>query len=424
MSMLLNVHNLTLQYDSHPILDRLEFGISRGQRVALLGANGAGKTTLLRCISKALKPTAGAILLDDRDIKSLSPRELARTMAMVPQETRADFDFTVEETVLMGRLPYLKRFTPEGDDERSIARRAMAMTGVSHLARRSIATLSGGEKQRVIIARALCQEPQILLLDEPTANLDLGYQHNLLELITGLNREQGITIIAAIHDLNLASRFFDHMLLLAGGRVLAAGTAEEVIAPGPIKTAYGVDAFVYRHPLTGCLQVSVRDDTGGAKYSRSPIHVIGGGEEALPVLEYLRQQGFPLSIGPVTPEDSCHRFAAFYDLPAIEVPPFSPVSDRAHRAHLKLIRKAALTVVPPIPFGVGNLRNLEAVEKALEQGCPVAILAHTPDIMWDFTGGEAGRILERLKSKGAQVLHDRSEITALLEKELTKNEQG
>ena len=154
--MLLNVHNLTLQYDSHPILDRLEFGISRGQRVALLGANGAGKTTLLRCISKALKPTAGAILLDDMDIKSLSPRELARTMAMVPQETRADFDFTVEETVLMGRLPYLKRFTPEGDDERSIALRAMAMTGVSHLARRSIATLSGGEKQRVIIARALC----------------------------------------------------------------------------------------------------------------------------------------------------------------------------------------------------------------------------------------------------------------------------
>jgi iron complex transport system ATP-binding protein len=144
----------------------------------------------------------------------------------------------------------------------------------------------------------------------------------------------------------------------------------------------------------------------------------------LPVLEYLRQQGFPLSIGPVTPEDSCHRFAAFYDLPAIEVPPFSPVSDQAHRAHLKLIRKAALTVVPPIPFGVGNLRNLEAVEKALEQGCPVAILDHTPDIMWDFTGGEAGRILERLKSKGAQVLHDRSEITALLEKELTKNEQG
>jgi iron complex transport system ATP-binding protein len=416
LSIQLTVHDLTLQYESHPILDRLQFEISRGQRVALLGANGAGKTTLLRCISKALKPTAGAILLEKRDLESLSPRELAQTMAVVPQETRTDFDFTVEETVLMGRLPYLKRFTPEGDDEKSIARRAMAMTGVSHLAKRSIATLSGGEKQRVIIARALCQEPQILLLDEPTANLDLGYQHSLLELITGLNREKGITIIAAIHDLNLAARFFDRMLLLSSGRVLAAGTAEEVIAPGPIKTAYGVDALIYRHPLAGCLQVSVRNNTDDTKTKQPPIHLIGGGEEALPVMEYLRRQGYPLSIGPVTPEDSSYRFAAFYNLPVIEVPPFSPVSDRAHRAHLELIRKAALTVVPPIPFGIGNLRNLEAVETALEQGSPVAILSHALDQVWDFTGGEAGQILERLKSKGAQLLGDRSQITALLER--------
>ncbi len=415
--MQLTVHDLTLRYERHCVLDRLEFAISRGQRTALLGANGAGKTTLMRCISKTLPPTEGAILLDNMDLKALSPRELARTMAVVPQETRADFDFSVEETVLMGRLPYLKRFTSEGDDERSIARRAMALTGVSHLSGRSIATLSGGEKQRVIIARALCQEPQLLLLDEPTANLDLGYQHNLLEMITGLNREQGITIIAAIHDLNLASRFFDQMILLAGGKVLAAGTAEEVITPELIRTAYGVESFVYRHPLTGSLQVSVRDDAGVAIREHPPIHLIGGGEEALPVLEYLRQQGFPLTIGPVTPEDSTCRFASFYDLPVIEVPPFSPISDLAHREHLALIAGAALTVVPPIPFGVGNLRNLEAVEEALEQGCPVALLAHPPEMSWDFTGGEAARLLERLKTKGAQLLQGRSEITALLGKE-------
>lgn len=415
--MLLTVHDLTLQYESHSVLDQLEFAIAPGQRTALLGANGAGKTTLMRCISKALRPTGGAILLDEVDLQTLSPRELARTMAVVPQETRADFDFSVEETVLMGRLPYLKRFTPEGDDERSMALRAMELTGVSHLAARSIATLSGGEKQRVIIARALCQEPQILLLDEPTANLDLGYQHNLLEMITVLNREQGITIIAAIHDLNLASRFFDHMLLLAGGKVLAAGTAEEVITPALIKTAYGVDNFVYRHPLTGCLQVSVRDETVVPRNEHPPVHVIGGGEEALPVLEYLRQQGFPLSIGPVTQEDSTHRFASFYDLPAIEVPPFSPVPEQAHREHLKLIAKAALAVVPPIPFGVGNLRNLEAVEQALERGCPVALIAHTPEAIWDFTGGKATRLLERLITKGARLLHHRSELAALLGEE-------
>ena len=424
MSIELTVHDLTLQYESDPILDRLSFEIPPGRRVALLGANGAGKTTLLRCISKALQPSAGAILIDDRDIESLSPRALARTMAVVPQETRADFDFTVEETVAMGRLPYRKRFAAGEDGERAATRRAMAATGVSGLAKRSIATLSGGEKQRVIIARALCQEPQILLLDEPTANLDLGYQHNLLELITRLNREEGITIIAAIHDLNLAARFFDHLLLLSGGRILAAGTAEEVIAPGPIKSAYGVDAFIFRHPLTGSLQVSVRNEKGGRPgAARPPIHVIGGGEEALPLLEQLQRGGFPLSIGPVTAEDSSHRFALFYDLPVIKVDPFSPVSDEVHRAHLALIEKAALVVVPPIPYGVGNLRNLEAVEKALEEGRPVAIFSHPPGAAWDFTGGEAGRILKQLKNKGASVLKERDEIMALLEKEPIQDEE-
>lgn len=417
MKIQLAVHHLTLQYGCHSILDRLEFDISRGQRVALLGANGAGKTTLLRCISKALKPSGGAIFLESRDLKSLSPRDLARTMAVVPQETGTDFDFTVEETVLMGRLPYLKRFTPRETRERSIARQAMAMTGVSHLAKRSITTLSGGEKQRVIIARAICQEPQILLLDEPTANLDLGYQHGLLELISGLNRKQGITVIAAIHDLNLATRFFDRMLLLSEGEVLACGTAEEVVTPELIKTAYGVDAFVYRHPLTGSLQVSVRNDTDDAGPPRPLIHVIGGGEEALPVLEYLRQQGFPLSVGPVTPEDSSHRFATFYNLPLIEVPPFSPVSDRAHRAHLQLMKKAALTVVPPIPFGIGNLRNLEAVETALAQGCPIAIMDRTTEELWDFTDGKADLLLKRLIGKGAYLLRNIRQIGTLPGKE-------
>ncbi|NLI69719.1 MAG: ABC transporter ATP-binding protein [Firmicutes bacterium] len=417
MEFQLTVHDLTLQYGRHSILDRLEFDITRGQRVALLGANGAGKTTLLRCISKALKPSGGTIFLDNRDLKNLSPRDLARSMAVVPQETGIDFDFTVEETVLMGRLPYLKRFAPKENRERSIARQAMSMTGVSHLAKRSITTLSGGEKQRVIIARALCQEPQILLLDEPTANLDLGYQHGLLELIAELNRKQGITVVAAIHDLNLAARFFDRMLLLSGGKILACGKAEEVIAPGLIKTAYGVDTFVYRHPLTGSMQVCVRNDTDGTGVRRSPIHVVGGGEEALPVLEYLRQTGCPLSVGPVTPEDSSHRFATFYGLPLIEVPPFSPISDRAHRAHLQLIKNAALTVVPPIPFGIGNLRNLEAVETALEQGCPVAVLDRATDKLWDFTDGEAVLLLKRLIGKGAYLLQNVEQIVMLLGKE-------
>ncbi len=230
-------------------------------------------------------------------------------------------------------------------------------------------------------------------------------------------------MIAALHDLNLAVRFFDHLLLLAGGRILAAGTAAEVITPPLIKEAYGVEALVYRHPLTGCLQVSVKEESGSKKNWKPLIHIIGGGEEALPVLEYLRAQGFPLSIGPVAPEDSGYRFAAFYDLPVIALPPFSPISAQAHRAHLRLMKKAALNVVPPIPFGLGNLRNLEAVSSAQGEGCPIALL-QPPGGKWsDFTGGKATLLLKDLIAGGARVVADKEEITAMLRKEQAKIEQ-
>ena len=187
MGLSINVHDLKLTYDTHPVLDGTEFKVERGDLVALLGANGAGKSTLLRVISRILQPTAGHVLLDGQELKQFNSKEAARLMAVVPQETAADFDFTVQEIVAMGRFPYLSRFQKEDQEDREIVRRSMEMTGVAHLADRSIAALSGGEKQRVVMARAVCQQPEVLLLDEPTANLDIGYQSMLLDLATRLN---------------------------------------------------------------------------------------------------------------------------------------------------------------------------------------------------------------------------------------------
>ncbi len=402
MSLRLAVHGLEIRYDAFPVLQGTEFTLQPGELAALIGANGAGKSTLLRTISKVIQPTEGSIYLDTREIKRISTRETARMMAVVPQDSGADFEFTVEDIVLMGRLPYLGRFQKEGEKDRDAAFRAMEMTGVDHLARRFVTSLSGGEKQRVMIARAICQEPRLMLLDEPTANLDIGYQSALLDLAVKLNREKGVTIIAAIHDLNLAVQYFDRFLLLAEGKVLASGRAEEVFTEVNIKTSYGVPATIYRHPLHGRLQVSVARGRPPVKEAKKlRVHVIAGGEEALPTLELLLSEGFELSVGPVSNQDSGYRFAAFYRLPVLEVPPFSPVAPALNDEHLQLMEKADYIVVPPIPLGEGNLRNLEAVEQALDRGRSVLLLQEDGAPERDYTGGKARELLRRMWRKGA-----------------------
>ncbi len=398
------VDGLAVHFGAHPVLEGTEFTVRGGEMLALLGANGAGKTTLLRCIGKILEPTAGSILLDGRESERISTREAARLMAVVPQEQALDFDFTVAEIVRMGRYPYLERFQSEGAAEEEAACRAMELTGVGHLARRSITVLSGGEKQRVLMARAVCQDPQALLLDEPTANLDLGSRSALLELAVKLNREKGVTVITAIHDLNLAAHYFQRFLLLAGGRVLAAGRAEEVITAPNIHCSYGVPAFIYRHPLSGAIQVSVAGSPPAADHRAARVHVIAGGEEALPALEFLFRAGLRLSVGPVSAQDGGYRFARFHRLPLVEVPPFSIISGALHREHLQLIFEADRVVVPPVPFGGGNLRCLAAVKQARARGIPVLIMEAEEIGRRDFSGGRAAMMVEELLQDGAEAV--------------------
>ncbi len=415
MGLNIDVHGLQLTYDTHPVLDETEFSVDHGDLVALLGANGAGKSTLLRCISRVLQPTGGRIILDGQELQNFNTKEVARLMAVVPQETTADFDFTVEDIVMMGRFPYLRRFKKEDQGDQEIVRRAMEMTGVSHLADRSIATLSGGEKQRVIMARAVSQQPEVLLLDEPTANLDIGYQSMLLELASRLNREKGVTVIAAIHDINLAVHHFNRFILLSGGRVLAAGRAEEVITPENIQKSYGVTASTYRHPLHGVLQVSVVGGRKPCEYveGEPAAHVIGGGEEALPVLELLSQKGCRLSVGPVSAQDSGCRFAHFHSLPVIIVPPFTSMNSEHRLEHLKMMREADAVVVPPIPFGEGNLSIFIEVETVLKEGKAVYIIDLEGVEARDYSG-RARNLLKGLIDQGAVALEKVEDLPAVI----------
>jgi iron complex transport system ATP-binding protein len=229
--------------------------VPRGSLTGLLGPNGCGKTTLLKMMAGIVAPQRGEVTLNGTPLRQLSRRTLAQQVAVVPQETHPAFDYTVIEMVLMGRHPHLRRFTVEGPGDIAVAEEALGATGTAHLAGRPYMTLSGGEKQRVIIASALAQAPDLLLLDEPTASLDLGYQLEIAALLGRLNRERGVTLVLATHDLNLAAAVCGSLVLLRGGRVLAQGATDEVLTPARVRDLYGVDADVSFHPAAGHLTV-------------------------------------------------------------------------------------------------------------------------------------------------------------------------
>ena len=238
-----------------PVLDHVSIEIPRGVVVGVIGPNGSGKTTLLRLLSGTRRPTSGQVLIENVPLGHLTRRAVAQRLAVVPQETQLAFDYTVLEMVLMGRHPHLKLFELEGPADFAIARDALQATGTAALEDRLFSTLSGGEKQRVVIAAALAQSSEVLLLDEPTASLDLGYQLEVASLVTRLNRERGVTIVVSTHDLNLAATICQQIVMLRRGRVIASGSTIEVLTPGNIRQLYDVEADVQRHAPTGHLVV-------------------------------------------------------------------------------------------------------------------------------------------------------------------------
>jgi ABC-type cobalamin/Fe3+-siderophores transport system ATPase subunit len=242
-----------------PVLTGVSIDVPPGGFCGVLGPNGSGKTTLLRLLSGALRPSAGTVTIDGSDLSGLPRTTLARRMAIVPQETHLAFDFSVLEVVLMGRYPHLGTFQIEGAADFAIARQALAATGTLGLEDRQFATLSGGEKQRVIIAGALAQVSgaarSLLVLDEPTAALDLAYQLELAALLRHLQSTLAITVVVSTHDLNFAASICRTLVLLREGRVIARGPVDDVLTAAAVRELYGVDAEVHRHAATGRLMV-------------------------------------------------------------------------------------------------------------------------------------------------------------------------
>ncbi|MBI3000497.1 MAG: heme ABC transporter ATP-binding protein [Deltaproteobacteria bacterium] len=245
MSLAVQTNNLEFAYNERLVLDGVSLSVEKGEVVGLLGPNGSGKTTLLKILSGVLTGS-GEVKLNGRDIRTYGKRELSRIFAVVPQESQVNFPFTVAEIVLMGRASHHNPFGLEGERDLEAARKSMEATETSSLADRYLHELSGGEKQRVMIARALAQEPEILLLDEPAAFLDLKHQVRVFELMRRLNRERRLTIVAALHDLNLASLFFPRLVMLSRGKIYCDGAARDVLTEETIREVYGIQVRVRR----------------------------------------------------------------------------------------------------------------------------------------------------------------------------------
>jgi iron complex transport system ATP-binding protein len=244
------------------VLQNISFRVEKGEFVGVIGPNGSGKTTLLKILYRLLAPQKGEILFELVPLKKMDQTDIAKRVAVVAQETHLLFPFTVLETVLMGRSPYLKNLVFESEKDLEIAKKAMEWTKILPFSERPLDELSGGERKRVFIARALAQEPEVILLDEPTANLDIHHQIDFLDLIVALNRERGLTIVMASHDMNMASEFCDRLILLQGGRIYQMGTPEEVITRENIENVYGCEVWIDQHPISGMPRISLMKKGG------------------------------------------------------------------------------------------------------------------------------------------------------------------
>lgn len=427
MTTRLAAQDIEISYDPRraPILSGLTLGVRAGEFVGVVGPNGSGKSTLIRALSRALRPACGAVLLDDRDLfRRVSARDSARAIGVVPQSAGVSFGFTVREIVRMGRAPHLPRrpFAAESaQDERTVTE-AMRTAGVEPLSGRVATTLSGGEWQRVLLARALAQRPDVLLLDEPTAHLDIRHQWDALHLARSLAHEGGKAVLAVLHDLNLAAGYCDRLILLAHGRIVAQGAPEAVLTPEHIRDVYGARVWVRCHPTSGRPVVLSLPDAPDADSLPTPdagltVHVICGGGTGAPLLLALRQRRCRVSAGALNEGDTDAEAAAMLGVPFVREAPFSSLSAATLAEAQRLAEAADVVLVSDVPFGRANVAGLSAALAARLSGRPVVCL-QPPDVPFaarDFTEGEAAKLWEQLQAAGALLLPDMDAVLTSLQ---------
>jgi iron complex transport system ATP-binding protein len=252
-----NIKSVSFAYFGSPVLRNVSLSVASGEMVGLLGPNGSGKTTLLKLAGGVLKPGSGEVRLGEANMASLKRKAIAREVAVVPQQFHIPYAFTTLDVVMLGRFPFMSLLSGESPADNQIARDAMSQVGLDYLVESRFDELSGGEKQKVVLAMALAQQPKLLLLDEPTLHLDINHQIEILELVRRLNNTQKITVLAAMHDLNLAALYFDRLVVLKNGSIVAEGTPSQVLTEKMVGDVFGAAVKVETEPASGLPHIKI-----------------------------------------------------------------------------------------------------------------------------------------------------------------------
>jgi iron complex transport system ATP-binding protein len=370
---------VSFSYSRMPVVEEMTFRLAAGEMVGLLGPNGAGKSTVLKLASGYLRPVAGRVLIEGRPLSSLGRREVARRIAVVPQDFSVAFAYTVRQIVELGRLPYVGLLGAAGNADRRAVDAALESTGMAHLAERVWSELSGGERQRALISLALAQQTPILLLDEPTAHLDIRHQIEVLELLRQLNSERGVTVLAVLHDLNLAARYFPR-LILCRTKLVADGTPAQVLDEGILSRVYQTHVQVgilrgeeYLSVLPPrSLSPSTPAQPAGTGGSR-PVHVVAGGGSGELVMRALADAGIEFVAGPLNVGDSDAALAERLAALTIVEPPWAPISEVGLASAREHMAEARAVIICPVPLGKGNVSLLQAAYDARLAGVPVLL---------------------------------------------------
>ncbi len=420
---LLEVAGLTVRYGPRTGVQNVTLSIRPGELVALAGPNGAGKTTFVRAVLGLVPAAEGRISIQGTPLSELSFRERARRMAWLPQEEQPQENVPILDYVLFGRYAHVPPFYSEGS--RDFARAEEALRSVDLWDRRDsgIWEVSGGERQRVLLARALTQDAPILLLDEPTSHLDIAHQLELLDRLKRWRQGADRCVVTALHDLNLATRYADRVVVFSRGRLVEDGPPNEVLSAALLRSVWNVDAEIRRDARTGLPYIipmiphHLEAPRGASGRLLGPIHVVGGGGAASACLRALHEEGFLLTAGVLALLDTDTQTAEEMGLPMAVEAPFSPIGEEARQENRQLLAAAQAIVLAPFAVGPANLANLEEVLPFAGQ-CPVYFLDGASLEQRDFTDGQATRVRDRMLAAGAKDLESVSELTERLRADL------
>ena len=414
----LRMRHLSVYYGSRRALHDVDLEVRAGEFVALTGPNGSGKTTLMRAVLGFLAPSEGTVEVFGRSVGDLTVRERARHVAWVPQEESLRDQVLLRDYVLYGRYPHHGRMDGETDADRRIADRILEDVGLGDRAMDGVLSLSGGERQRAVLGRALAQETPILLLDEPTAHLDVGHQLDLLARVRTLSRTRGVTVVAALHDLNLAARFADRIVVLSRGRRVADGPPAQVLSEDLLGRVWGIAADLEKDRRTGLPYLVPHQLAHPSRGDPSspfvgPVHVVGGGGSAAVFLRALTEEGFGLTAGALHLLDSDAEVAEALSIPSAIEAPFAPLGPEARERHRALLGAARAIVVCPFAVGPSNLANLLDVEPFVGRA-PTFLVASPPIRERDFCGGAAEKAYHALSEAGATEVPDLAGLVGAL----------